>query len=193
MLPCTEFLVQEREEVVVEDHPVREDEHQGIENTPDQRGRECFMNAEGIGERPRGEHKAAPEYSDADIEHDIAWFGKPTIRGVLEDRGSFLLWKPELRIFEDVGDQRHATGWGLREADDQGVDDCSDAEGEEDEDEVDPEVLGEPDFETHGKRRDDDGEDDEEDFVVCDVGHWLRLLWVGDMGIVPDFLGCVGA
>lgn len=51
--------------------------------------------------------------------------------------------------------------------------------GEDPEEQVDPEVGGEPDFESHGDWWEKDREDDHEDFVFCCSGHDLRLLWWG--------------
>ncbi len=67
------------------------------------------------------------------------------------------------------------------------MDDCSDSKGEEDEDEVDPEVFGESDFESDCEWGNEDAEDDHDDFVFLKVGHGVGLLGLGYLGYCSDF------
>ena len=67
---------------------------------------------------------------------------------------------------------------GLSEDDVEAVDDTPDPEGEEPEEQVDPEMAGDSDLERYSDWRDEDREQDHDEGVVFEIGHWLRFLFV---------------
>lgn len=79
MLSGSEFLVEVGEEVEVEDEPVGEDEHRGVEGAPDDGGGEELVDAEPRSDWGRDEHQQDPEDDYEDIEHHVAGFGEPAV------------------------------------------------------------------------------------------------------------------